>query len=427
MTQAKQPFHRRTYAEVNLAHLKSNFDALNDLLPRGTFFCPMVKANAYGHGDIEVARALREAGATHLGVGLIEEGIHLRSAGDSGELLLMGAFDPPSAQAVLEHRLTPVLSEWHQLNSLADALRTSPPTQESTSRDHENQNFTRASAAPPFRSCLKIHFTFNTGMNRLGFDCDQAPRLAEWLRAHPEFELEGVATHLLRGDDAGIPGGESESQLDALAKCVSAFQEFQPHVHALNSSGTLSLWQRAVQKLPLGQGGKWPLGSRPGISIYGVNPSTQENVTLQLKPVLSLKSSVVMLHHLSRGDRVSYGPTWRAERPSLIGVVPMGYGDGYFRLLSNRATVLCKGVRVKIAGSVCMNYFMIDLTDLESQGGSIELGEEIVLIGEQRNENGVLDQIAAQDLADLIGTIPYEILTNINERVPRLYITTESA
>lgn len=368
----------------------------------------MVKANAYGHGDIETSKALRTAGATHLGVGLIEEGQHLRAGGDRGDLLLMGTFDPESAIAVVENNLIPVLSDGSQL----EAIRLARALWLAKDPGH--------SSAP-----TRVHITFNTGMNRLGFDVDQAPKLAEFLRTHREFKLEGVATHLLRGDDAGIPGGESESQLIAFAQAASHFRDFNPQLHALNSSGTFSLWHRVIEKSALGSGGIWPLGSRPGLAVYGVNPSTEEHVTTNLRPVISLKSGLVRVHHVKSGDRVSYGPTWRATRPSTIGVVPMGYGDGYFRAHSNRASVLCRGEKVRIAGTVCMDYFMIDLTDLEAKTRPIAAGEPIVLMGEQVSENGSVQRITAQDLADLIGTIPYEILTNINERVPRIYISPE--
>ena len=397
--------HRRTYAEVNLNHLAKNFSVVRDLLPPGSFICPMVKANAYGHGDIEISRALRSAGALQLGVGLIEEGRHLRLSGDTGDLLLMGTFDAESAPSVLEHNLIPVLSDWSQLEAL-----------------HLARALLLAKSPREPRAATRVHITFNTGMNRLGFDVDQARRLADFLRTHLDFKLEGVATHLLRGDDAGIPGGESESQLAAFADAVSHLQEFQPVLHALNSSATLSLWHRVAENSPLGRGGQWPLGSRPGLAIYGVKPSTEENVSTSLQPVISLKSSLVRVHRVATGGRVSYGPTWRAARPSTIGVVPMGYGDGYFRLLSNRGSVLCRGEKVKIAGNVCMDYFMIDLTDLEDKTGPVLAGEPVVLLGEQMNPSGIAQRITAQDLADLIGTIPYEILTNINERVPRIYL-----
>lgn len=387
------PLHRKTFAEVDTRRIRSNFQAVKSLLPDGTFICPMVKANAYGHGDIEVSRALRKAGAPHLGVGLIEEGIGLRSSGDEGSLLMFGLFEKTSAEAILEYDLTPVISEWHQLESLQEVLK--------SDRDQS----------------VKIHLKFNTGMNRLGFDVSQGAKIRSWLNDHRQFHLEGVCTHLLRGDDAGAPGGESESQLLAFAEALSSFKDLPIQAHALNSSGTVNLWHRVLEKKALGPGAKWPLGSRPGLAIYGVPPSSDEKVRLPLQPALSLKSHLVMLHRLKPGERVSYNATWRAKRDSLIGVVPIGYGDGYFRMLSNKASVLCKGVRAPVAGTICMDYFMVDLTEVEAKTGPVHVGEQVVLIGEQGG-----DRIQAQELSDLIGTIPYEVLTNISERVPRVYL-----
>lgn len=392
------PFHRRSYAEVDTRRIKANFQAMKSLLPEGTFICPMVKANAYGHGDVEVSRALRSAGATHLGVGLIEEGIGLRLSGDVGALLMFGIFEEKSADSILEFDLTPVISEWHQLKSLKDALAKQRP-------------------GPARKDQLKVHFKFNTGMNRLGFDVSEAPKLRGWLDENKPFVLEGICTHLLRGDDAGSPGGESESQLAAFAEALSAFRDLPVRPHALNSSGTANLWKRALEHKNLGAGGAWPLGSRPGIAVYGVQPSNDEHVTLPVEPVLSLKSHLVMFHRLKVGERVSYNAIWRAKRDSLIGVVPLGYGDGYFRALSNKSSVLCRGMRAPVAGTICMDYFMVDLTDVERATGAVSVGEPVVLIGEQGGE-----KILAQELADLIGTIPYEILTNITERVPRVYL-----
>lgn len=366
----------------------------------------MVKADAYGHGAIEVSRALRAAGAPFLGVSLIEEGVELRESGDDRPVLLFGLFGPSSvdaADAILEFDLTPVISEWHQLEALVEALAKSVKSRESLGSAN--------------RSAVKIHFKFNTGMNRLGFEVDQAPRLEEWLRSHPQFVLEGVCTHLLRGDDAGIPGGESESQLTAFVQAVAAFKGRSFHAHALNSSATVSLWHRVCRKAPLGSGATWPLGSRPGIGLYGILPPTDEGVDVPLVPALRFKSHLVAVRRLKPGERVSYNGRWRAARESLIGVVPVGYGDGYFRLLSGKASVLCRGKRAPVIGTICMDYFMIDLTEVARQAGPVEAGEEIVLIGEQQGE-----RILARELAELAGTIPYEILTNISRRVPRVHV-----
>lgn len=386
-------FQRPTYAEVDRSRIRTNFLNLRSMVPDGTFVCPMIKASAYGHGDIEVAKVLREAGAPYVGVALIEEAIGIRQSGDKKSLLTFGLFDERGAEAIFEYQLTPAISDWYQLEAL--------------DKISERHGF----------SGTAVHIKFNTGMNRLGFRPDEAPRLREWLDTHPRFQLEGVCTHLLRGDDAGVPGGETESQLESFSKALLSFQGLKFYAHALNSSGTASLWNRHKKKAELGRGGMWPLGIRPGISLYGVQPSTDEGVPLPVEPALSLKSQLVMVNRLAPGERVSYNATWRAARSSLVGVIPIGYADGYFRLFSNKASVLCRGIRVPVRGTVCMDYIMVDLTEVEACSGPIAPGEEVVLLGSQGRET-----ILASELASLIGTIPYEVLTSISERVPRVYV-----
>lgn len=275
-------FHRPTYAEIDLRRLVSNFEALRSLFPSGTFICPMVKANAYGHGDVEVSRTLRGAGAEHLGVGLIEEGMGLRLAGDTGSILLFGIFEERSADAVLEFELTSVLSAWHQIEALEAAAK-------------------RRGLTTP----AKVHLKFNTGMNRLGFSVSEAAKLRARLEGTRALRLEGLCTHLLRGDDAGIPGGESESQLALFAEAVSRFDGMSLQIHALNSSGTANLWKRALEKSRLGTGGRWPLGARPGLATYGIQPTNDSRIELELAPVLELKSRLVTTHQLEVGDRKS--------------------------------------------------------------------------------------------------------------------------
>ncbi len=354
----------------------------------------MIKADGYGHGDVDCARALRSHGATHLGVSLVEEGLKIRASGDHGSLLTFGVFEGvESARAVVEAKLTPVVSEWQQLEALSEVVR---------------------------GSRYKIHIKFNTGMNRLGFESEEAPKIREWFDRHSQFELEGVGTHLLRGDDAGVPGGESESQFVKFAQAFEAFRGMGAAPHALNSSGAVNLSKRVHEKKELGRGVIWPVGARPGIALYGVHPTNDENADIGLEPVLSLKSHLVEIRRIKKGERVSYSATWRAGRDSLIGVVPAGYADGIFRAYSNKASVLCRGVRAPITGIVCMDFFMIDLTDVEAMtvngSGSITRGEEIVIIGSQAK-----DEIRASDLAAIAETIPYEVLTRLTVRVPRVY------
>ena len=391
-------FYRPTVAEVNLARIQFNFRAFRDLLPRDSFICPMIKADAYGHGDVEVGRALRQAGAQILGVNLLEEGVGLRRAGDRGEILTFALFDESAALAVLEFSLTPVVSDWYQLEAFEKVLKRRAGTHQSKP---------------------KIHFKFNTGMSRLGFSVSEAKKLRAWLDGRG-LQLTGICTHLLKGDDAGVAGGESEKQFRLFSEALGAFADLKPIAHALNSSGLINLATRVNAKKSLGEGftglASWPLGARPGIGIYGVAPSNDEGVNLDLQPALTLKSRLAVVHQIRSGEGVSYGATWRAKRDSVIGVIPVGYADGYLRLLSNKAPVLCRGQRASVTGIVCMDFTMIDLTDVVSKTGPVSAGEEVVLIGEQAGQ-----EITAQDLATLVGTNPYEILTNISRRVPRTY------
>lgn len=382
----ERPLHRRTWAEIDLGRLQHNFKTLKGLLPADQFFCPMIKANAYGHGDVEVARALRECGATHLGVSLIEEGLKVRASGDRGGLLTFGIFEGvESARAVVDADLTPVIGEWQQLEALTEVVR---------------------------ETSFKIHLKFNTGMNRLGFPVSEAPKLRAWLKERPQFILEGIASHLLRGDDAGAAAGESASQLKLFSEVISVFAGTGARPHILNSSAEANL----TSLIRKGEAASvpWPVGARPGIALYGIPPSNDENFDLGLKPVLRFVSHLVEVRHLKAGERVSYGATWRASRNSVIGVVPAGYADGVFRALSNRGEVLVRGHRAKIAGIVCMDFFMIDLTDIGGQ--PIERGEEVILIGNQKGA-----EITAGEWATVAQTIPYEILTSLSSRVPRIY------
>ncbi|MCM2282414.1 MAG: alanine racemase [Bdellovibrionaceae bacterium] len=381
--------HRRTYVEVDLARLERNFHTLRKLLPPNAFCCPMVKANAYGHGDVEVATQLELAGVKHLGVGLVEEGVRLREAGVRVPLLLFGIFEEFSVDTILENKLTPVISHWSELEILADHV--------------------------PFGSRFALHLKFNTGMNRLGFDVSEALQLRDWLDTHQQFSLEGVATHLLRGEDAGEPDSDSGAQLEQFARALGAFQGLRFHAHALNSSAAVQLHARD---------GRLSYGMRPGLALYGVMPSTRATPKIQLEPCLSFRSHVVMTHRLNVGEAVSYNAIWKASRPSLIGVIPAGYADGFQRQFSNSGEVLCRGRRAPVVGTVCMDYFMVDLTDVEAASGAVGPGEEVVMIGDSHGENqgiGLEAQLGADELARRVSTIPYEIFTRISERVPRHY------
>lgn len=390
---ASSGFHyRRSTAEIDLRRVENNFRAFKSLVADGTFICPMVKANAYGHGDVEVAKALRHAGAKFLGVALVEEGETLRRGGDRGPILVFGPADNGSSESMIRENLTPVASAWDQLEALELAyneLGTSP---------------------------VGIHFEFNTGMNRLGFEPHEVPKLKEWLASRTKsFKLEGVCTHLFSGNDAGEASKFSDKQLSCFAEIAQAFPS-DIFVHALNSSGAINIWKRLQDAKDVPASARKPLGLRPGIGIYGDDPGNDENASIGLRSVMTVKTHIISLHRIAKGEKVSYGPTWTAQRDSLIGTVPFGYADGYRRALSNKADVLMRGQRVKQAGTVCMDYFMIDLTDLDAVK-PVKIGEEVVLLGEQGSE-----KITADELANIAGTISYEILTGISDRVTRTFL-----
>ena len=389
--------YRKTWAEIDLGKIRRNFSRFVQLFQPQTFICPMIKADAYGHGATEVAKALRLEGATHLGVSLLEEGLRLREAGDTRDILTFGSFEGhESANAILAANLTPVVSQWQELESL-------------TGLDFH-----------PARK-TKIHLKFNTGMNRLGFTPADAPKLRDWIDHHPAFELEGIATHLQRGDDAGNPEGDSAAQLKSFTLVLRAFQGIQFQSHVYNSSASVNLAALRAKKSAQEDHAH---GARPGIGIYGITPTNDANSDIGLEPAMRWISHLVDVRSVPVDETVSYGATWKAKRASVIGVVPAGYADGVYRILSNRGSVLCRGQRAPIVGIVCMDLFMVDLTDIVTKTGAVVRGEEIIMIGEQAGQedrSGAKGTIHASEIADLAHTIPYEVLTRVSQRVPRIY------
>ncbi|MCB0422485.1 MAG: alanine racemase [Bdellovibrionales bacterium] len=392
---------RRTFAEISLDNLRDNVRALKGLVPKKFFFCPMIKSNGYGHGDIEVMQVLQEEGVTQVGVALVEEGIHLRQNGFRHvDILVFGITGQHGERSMIEHNLTPVISSFHQIKELA-------------------------SLVPKEKSPYGVHIKFNTGMNRLGFEADEVKKVTDMLKEYPHLEVKGVCSHLSDGEDASFLDGRSSVQFRIFQKIATHFpKNVGLHIH--NSAGFLGsvatndqCWGKSLNVSPHL---KW--GVRPGIALYGVYPSLSpqdlaqlEVQGVRLKPCMVLKSEVVKYHRLKRGQRVSYGGTWEAQRESVIGVVPIGYADGFGRNFSNKGQMLFRERRVPVVGTVCMDYVMIDLTEvLGDNFGSV--GEEVVLFGKQGAA-----ELSVDEVAKTADTIPYELLTCIGRRVPRQYVT----
>lgn len=339
----------------------------------------VLKADGYGHGAKAVARTLERAGAAGVCVALVEEGIELRHAGINIPILVIGGHYHRALGEVIEHRLTPVLHDPGQVDALAEEL--------------EYRN-----ASP-----IDVHVKLDTGMGRLGMMPRDIPALIRAFERHPSVRLFGLMTHFACAD-----AGDAQSMMDQRA----LFDEATTH---LTAAGLAPVVRHAANSAAIFAGPDQHLQMvRPGISLFGVSPNPHH--PLDLLPVMRVRTEVIATRELDPGQSIGYGATWTAQRPSRIATIPMGYADGLSRALSNRGHVLIQGRRASIVGTVSMDMTMIDVTDIPP----LQVGEECVVLGPQKGALGS-DTITASEVADHVGTIPWEILTSVSRRVPRFY------
>jgi alanine racemase len=365
---------RPTRAIIRLDFLKQNFKILK-ALNNNLFICPMVKANAYGHGSVEVSNALIQAGATHLGVALVEEALVLRQQKINSDILVFGGFDNQSVNQIVQHKLTPVIGTLENLKMLSMA-----------------------------GVAVNIHLKIDTGMHRMGILPEQVEQAITLIKNSGKINLVGLATHLLSGHEAS----SSEAQLQKFDKALLKFQNTNMVKHVFNSTGLLCSAKNHIQ-----------YGSRPGILLYGPCPNLPQQQLSQFKQVMTLRTKVIRYHHLRPGDTVSYGATWTAQQESIIAVLPVGYADGVKRSLSNKGTVLFKNQKAKIVGTVCMDYTMIDVTHIVGSGAANSIALEEVTIFGYDSDNHF---ISVQEMAEAAGTISYEMMTGLGGRVPREFV-----
>ena len=372
---------RCTVAHVDLAALQANYRAIEAFLAgrtpagrRPPDIVSVVKANAYGHGARPVALALERAGATMLACADIEEGIVLRKAGVRGRILVFGALSVSDLAGIFEFDLTPTCSTPGAGRAL------------------------QAAAAARGRR-LRYHLKIDTGLNRLGFRFDNLERTLPELFSHANLDLAAVYTHFATADQPGHPLFDAQRRrFDEAIRCVQRLGAHRPSRHAANSAAMLRdprTWYELV---------------RPGVALYGVAPFPYVSV-LPLRPVLSLRSRVVAVKSVRAGEGVGYGARFIADTPRVVATVPAGYADGLDVRLGGRGHVLVGGRRVPIVGAVSMDMLAIDVTGLAAGPG-----DEVVLLGEQRGRT-----ITVHEMADAIGTIPYEILCRIGARIERIY------
>lgn len=382
LPEASQHPAYQTEASDRPARIRVDLDALAHNLhalqrKAGVPVLGVVKANAYGHGLVPVALHLQAQGIAQLGVAFVEEGIALRCAGVHIPILVMGGIHAPQVGQFLAHELEVTVSSIDKLRQVEQAA-------ESMGRQ------------------AVIHLKLDTGMERIGVHSENAAPFIDAAMASPWCTVKGVYSHLACADDPGSPmTGEQLQRFLAACERFDRIGAPMPLRHLANSGGILHFPETCLDMV------------RPGITLYGVLPDPASIAAVPLRPVLSMVTRVVYFKVVKAGRSVSYGATWTTQRDTRIITLPIGYGDGYPRSLSSRGEVLVRGQRRPIVGRVCMDQFMVDI----GPDGTAYNGDEVVLIGVQE---GATLSCAAVALA--AGTIPYEILTGLNERIPREYL-----
>jgi alanine racemase len=366
---------RPTVVEVSLDRLAGNFRAIQAAVAPAAVM-PIVKANAYGHGLVPVARHLVGLGAASLGVAFLEEAVALREAGVTVPILVMGGIFGDQIPVFLRHGLTLTASSVEKLRQI-DRV------------------------AGELGVTATVHLKIDTGMERIGVHYYSAEALLEAAAAGRHCRVEGIYSHFANADAADLTS--ARVQLARFLEVLTWYDRrgLRPPVrHMANSGAVLQLPESHLDLV------------RPGILLYGVYPSAEVAHTIAVRPALAWKSRVVYFKVVKPGHPVSYGSTWQTDHLVRVVTVPVGYGDGYFRALSNVAQVAIRGKRYPVVGRVCMDQIMVNL-----EWDSAFNGDEVVLIG--ADDGGA---IACEDLAAWAGTIPYEVLTSINTRVPRVYV-----
>jgi alanine racemase len=369
------------WAEVDLKAIAHNIRELRRITNPKARFMAIVKANAYGHGIIEVARQSLENGAEALGVANIEEGIQLRKAGIDAPVLIFGYTSPVHVKKLIEFDLTQTVYSYETSRALSEAVAA-------------------------YGKKIKVHIKVDTGMGRLGLlrgITDSAVSEVESISRLPMLELEGIYTHFATADksDRSYAGKQFEIFMDFLNQLRIAGLEI-PVTHAANSAAIINMPETHLDMV------------RAGISIYGLYTSEEvDRSIMKLKPAMELKTKIIHLKKVPAGFKVSYGTTYETEKPTTIATVSIGYADGLNRLLSSKGRMLVCGQSAPIVGRVCMDMTMLDVGKIPE----IAFGEEVVVFGKQGNAS-----ISVDEIASTINTINYEVVSTIMERVPRIYL-----
>jgi alanine racemase len=377
MTLNDSEYKHPTVAVIDLQALTENLSQIQKWVGYDKKVIPIVKADAYGHGAVEVSREIIKSGYNLLGVGFIEEAIRLRTAGIQSEIIVFCGITNGQEQELVRESFEPVVYTKEIISIL--------------SKECLKQN-----------KKVSIHLKLDSGMGRLGFSFNEIEEAISLALNSPGIVLKGILTHFA---EAYSENNEfTRHQISLMNRLIQNLKQKNipvPMIHAANSGGIYFFREAHFDAV------------RPGILLYGAKPAKKIPDAFNLKQVMTLKSKIIQLKKIDKNSSISYSRTFITKRDSIIATVPIGYADGYMRSLSNRVSALIDGKRVRQVGIICMDMSMFDVTDIPD----IKTGTEVILIGQEGD-----DIISVDNIADLAGTIPYEIFCHIGNRVKRKYI-----
>ncbi|MDD8017400.1 MAG: alanine racemase [Bacteroidota bacterium] len=368
---------RPTVAEINLRALNTNLKNIRKKIGPSPFIMAVVKANAYGHGVIPIVQSIiKNRTAQYFGVAIVEEGIELRKAHVNQPIHVFTVPDGHQLELYIQHGLEPTICDKHTAQKLN-------------------------AFAKKFNTEVEVHIKVDTGMGRIGVTPRDALELVQYVSALSNVSVKGIWTHFATSDEKDL--SFAQKQLQVFRSLVTQI-ELQgihiPLVHCANSGAILQLPESYFDMV------------RPGIMMYGYTPSHETQKTVEIHPVLSLKAKIGFVKTVDKGTSISYGRRFIAERRTTIASVTVGYADGYFRTMTNKISALVNGKKFPVVGTICMDQIMIDVGNEK-----VHAGDEVVLIGKSGRQ-----QITGWDIADTVGTIPYEVTCAVSQRVPRKYI-----
>lgn len=365
--------NRPAWAEIDLGALAHNYEEIKKQLKPGVKLCAVVKADAYGHGAVPVAQVAVAAGASYLAVATLSEGIELREAGFTTPILLLGLVMPENAKDVVDYDITQVVCEME----LARALSAEAVRQHKTA---------------------KVHLKVDTGMGRIGVRPEEIGKLAAEIAGLPGIAIEGMFSHFAMADCKDKT--YTRMQLDKFRQAVAAVEKQGIRIairHIAESAAILEIPEAHFDMV------------RAGVIQYGLWPSDEVTHPIALKPLMKLQAKVVWIKNLHKGESIGYGRAFVAERECRIATLPIGYADGYIRAYSPEGVVEIHGQRARIAGRVCMDQVMVDVTDIDD----VKIGDVATLFGSE--------SLSIDEAAEWLGTINYEVPCLISPRVPRVY------